>query len=75
MTEDDTISLAGKRLDNAKKAQGIFNDEKVLEVAGVSDEAERAEILREREKEKVKDAALLPKPTDQIPINGSTQIQ
>lgn len=51
MTEDDTITLTGKRLDNAKKAQGIFNDDKILEVAGISDEDERAEILAEREKE------------------------
>jgi len=51
MTEDDTITLTGKRLDNAKKAQGIFNDDKILEVAGISDEDERAQILAEREKE------------------------
>lgn len=51
MTEDDTITLTGKRLDNAKKAQGIFNDDKVLEVAGITDEDERAEMLAEREKE------------------------
>lgn len=58
MTEDDTITLTGKRLDNAKKAQGIFNDDKVLEVAGISDEDERAEILAEREKEALSAPAL-----------------
>lgn len=75
MTEDDTITLTGKRLDNAKKAQGIFNDEKVLEVAGVSDEDERGEILREREKEKAADIAALPQPVGQVPTNGGVQIQ
>lgn len=70
MTEDDTISLTGKRLDNAAKAQKIFNDDKVLELAGISDEAERAEILREREKEKeasMKAVAELA----QVPTNGA----
>lgn len=62
LTEDDTIELTGKRLSNAKLAQGIFNDDKVLEVAGVSDEDERAAILTEREKEKAADIAALPKP-------------
>lgn len=71
MTEDDTITLTGKRLDNAKKAQGIFNDDKVLEVAGVSDETERAEILRQREAEKPE---IVP-PLGQVPINGGAQIQ
>lgn len=49
MTEDDTITLIGKRLDNAGKAQGIFSEDKVLEVAGISDEEERAEMLADRE--------------------------
>lgn len=71
MTEDDTISLTGKRLDNAKKAQGIFNDDKVLEVAGVSDEDERKEILAQREAEKPE--PLVP-PIGAVPINGGTQI-
>lgn len=71
MTEDDTISLTGKRLDNAKKAQGIFNDEKVLEVAGVSDEKERKQILAQREAEKPE---IIP-PISGVPINGGTQIQ
>jgi hypothetical protein len=73
MTEDDTITLTGKRLDNAKKAQGIFNDDKVLEVAGVSDEGERAQILAEREKEKAADVAAmaaLPQPKP----NGDSQL-
>jgi hypothetical protein len=70
MTEDDTITLTGKRLDNAKKAQGIFNDDKVLEVAGVSDEDERSAILAEREKEKEQAVALLPQPKP----NGDSQI-
>lgn len=52
MTEDDTITMTGKRLSNAKAAQGIFNDDKVLELAGVADEAERATILAQREREK-----------------------
>lgn len=67
MTEDDTITLTGKRLANAKAAQGIFNDDKVLELAGVSDETERAEILREREKEKA--AAI--DAMSQVPTNGA----
>jgi hypothetical protein len=70
MTEDDTITLTGKRLDNARKAQGIFNDDKVLEVAGVSDEDERSAILAEREKEKREAVALLPQPKP----NGDSQI-
>lgn len=73
MTEDDTITLTGKRLDNAKKAQGIFDDEKVLEVAGISDEDERAEILRQREEEKPEPITTVP--PQQVPINGGTQIQ
>jgi hypothetical protein len=59
MTEDDTITLTGKRLANAKAAQGIFNDDKVLEVAGVPED-ERAAILSERQKEKEAAIALLP---------------
>jgi hypothetical protein len=70
MTEDDTITLTGKRLDNAKKAQGIFNDDRVLEVAGVSDEDERSAILAEREKEK---EAMPNIPL--VPTNGGTLIQ
>lgn len=58
MTEDDTITLTGKRLDNAKKAQGIFSDDKVLEVAGISDEDERAEMLADREEESLNAPAL-----------------
>lgn len=75
MTEDDTISLTGKRLSNAKAAQGIFNDDKVLELAGVSDETERKEILaaREKEKEAVMDQSV--PPTGTVPINGGKQIQ
>jgi hypothetical protein len=67
MTEDDTISLIGKRLANAKAAQGIFNDDKVLELAGVSDEAERKEILAAREKEKQDEIEQM----SQVPINGA----
>lgn len=74
MTEDDTISLIGKRLANAKAAQGIFNDDKVLEVAGVSDETERAEILTARESERKADAALLLQAAEskntRVPTNG-----
>lgn len=74
MTEDDTLTMTGKRLANAKAAQGIFNDDKVLELAGVSDEIERAEILRQRETEKQADlkanAAL-----GQVPTNGGIPIQ
>lgn len=71
MTEDDTITLTGKRLDNAAKAQKIFNDEKVLELAGVSDEAERKEILRLREEEK---PDIVP-PLNQVPTNGGVVVQ
>jgi hypothetical protein len=49
MTEADSIELTGKRLDNAKKAQGVFPDDKVLEIAGISDEDERADMLSELE--------------------------
>jgi hypothetical protein len=79
MTEDDTISLIGKRLANAKAAQGIFNDDKVLELAGVSDEQERKDILVARTAESKADAALLAQAADsknrKVPINGGTQIQ
>lgn len=51
VTESDEIEMTGKRLDNAKKAQGIFSDDKTLEVAGISDEDERAEMLADRESE------------------------
>lgn len=51
VTEDDTIEMTGKRLDNAKKAQGVFPEDKVLEVAGISDEDERAEMLADKERE------------------------
>jgi hypothetical protein len=74
MTEDDTITLTGKRLDNAKKAQGIFNDDKVLEVAGVSDEDQRKEILAEREKEKAADVAAMPD-ISTAPNNGGMMVQ
>lgn len=46
MTEADTIELTGKRLDNAKKAKDVFSQERVLEIAGVADEDERAEEMR-----------------------------
>ncbi len=78
MTEDDTILLTGKRLDNAKKAQGIFNDDKVLELAGVSDEDERAEILAQREKEKqasIEDAAKTAAAMGKVPSNGGVVVQ
>lgn len=77
MTEDDTISLTGKRLDNAAKAQKIFNDDKVLELAGISDEVERATILREREREKEADianAAKTAKALGQVPSNGGVVV-
>ena len=51
MTEDDMIVMTGKRLDNAKKADGIFSADKQLEVAGISDEQERKEMLAQRERE------------------------
>lgn len=47
-TEDEAVSLQGKRLDNAKKADGIFSDDKVLEVAGIGDEQERKDMLAAR---------------------------
>lgn len=78
MTEDDTISLTGKRLDNAAKAQKIFNDDKVLELAGISDEAERAEILRKRETERqkqMKDAAKTAAAMGGVPTNGGVVVQ
>lgn len=56
VTEDDTITITGKRLDNAKKAQGIFSDDKILEVAGISDEDERTEMLTQRQAEAEKAA-------------------
>jgi hypothetical protein len=51
MTEADTVEMQGKRLDNAGKAKDIFSPEKVLEVAGISDESERRRMLAEREQE------------------------
>ena len=38
MTEADTIELTGKRLENAKKAQGILPEEKVLDLAGIPED-------------------------------------
>jgi hypothetical protein len=78
MTEDDTITLTGKRLSNAKAAQGIFHDDKVLELAGVSDEAERREILAAREKEKqqsIEDAAKTAAAMGKVPTNGGVVVQ
>lgn len=74
MTEDDTISLIGKRLSNAKAAQGIFDDDKVLELAGVTDQVERTAILSQREREKeqsMKQQAQF----SAVPPNGGTLIQ
>lgn len=51
MTEADTIDLTGKRLDNAGKAQKIFPEEKVLEIAGIQDEDERKELMAQNEAE------------------------
>lgn len=48
MTEADTIELTGKRLENAAKADGLFSEDKRLELAGVSDPVERATILAAR---------------------------
>jgi hypothetical protein len=71
MTEDDTITLIGKRLDNATKAQKIFNDDKVLELAGISDEAERQKILNARKKER---EPVIPNPIN-VPNNGGEVVQ
>ena len=51
LTEADSIELMGARLDNAAKAQKVLSDEKVLEIAGISDPTERAEIISARKKE------------------------
>lgn len=51
MTEADTVEMQGKRLENAGKAKDIFSPDKVLEVAGVSDESERRQILADRKAE------------------------
>lgn len=75
MTEDDSLTLTGKRLANAKAAQGIFNDGKVLELAGVSDEDERAEILAEREREKEDSLKTTAALMGQVPTNGGVQVQ
>lgn len=48
LTEADEIDLTGKRLDNAKKSQGIFTDDKILEVAGIQDEDERKAMIAQR---------------------------
>lgn len=47
-TAEEAVSMQGKRLDNARKAGGIFPDDKVLEVAGVGDEGERRRMLAAR---------------------------
>jgi hypothetical protein len=67
LTEADSIELTGKRLDNAKKAQGVFAQPRVLEIAGLSDPDDvKAEIaLLDAEAEK--NAALLPKVPPTIP--------
>jgi hypothetical protein len=69
LTEADTIELTGKRLDNASKAQKVFNDDKTLEIAGVTDEAERKKILAEKNREAEEAAARLP----QSKPNGGSQ--
>lgn len=51
LTEADSIQLTGARLDNANKAKGVLSDDKVLEIAGISDPAERAQIIAARTKE------------------------
>lgn len=70
LTEADTIELTGKRLDNAKKAQPIFPDDKVLEIAGISDEDERAELLTQKKAEAPPPIL----PLDGVSINDGQQL-
>jgi hypothetical protein len=71
MTEDDTISLTGKRLDNAAKAQKVLSEDRVLEIAGLSEEdiaKEKALLKAEHDQAMKEQAALSPKP-----VNGDSQ--
>jgi hypothetical protein len=63
LTEADSVELMGKRLANAGLAQKVFDDDKTLEVAGISDPAERQKILTAKKKETEEAIALLPPPS------------
>ena len=71
MTEEDTITLTGKRLDNASKAQKVLSEDRVLEIAGLSEEEimkEKALLKAEHDAAMKEHAALAPKPA-----NGDSQ--
>lgn len=70
LTELDSIELAGKRLDNAKKAQGVLSEDRVLEIAGISDPAERKKEMGLLEKERQAEAELI---ASQAPANGGSR--
>lgn len=53
-TEEEAVTLQGKRLDNARKAEGIFSDDKVLEVAGIGEEQDRQDMLTARTESEAK---------------------
>jgi hypothetical protein len=69
MTEADSIEMTGKRLENAKKAKEVFPEDKVLEIAGISDETERKQLIAQKEAE-----APPPQDLTGLPINGGQQL-
>jgi len=68
LTEADTIELTGKRLDNAKKADGILSEQRQLELAGVPEDEIAAEQSALDAQRKAAAALLPPKP-----LNGDSQ--
>jgi len=71
LTEVDAVELTGKRLDNAGKASRILNDDKTLEIAGITDKAERAQIINQKKQESQEAAALI----QSQPNGGSEFVQ
>lgn len=73
MTEDDVITLTGKRLDNAAKAQKVLSEDRVLEIAGVPEDdipAEKSALEAERNAEMKRQKDLI---AQTKPANGDSQ--
>lgn len=48
MTATEALEIDGLRLDNAAKSEGLFSEDKRLEIAGIADPEERSQILAAR---------------------------
>lgn len=48
-TEAESVELTGKRLENARRGKEVFDEDRVLELAGISDEKKRKEIIANRQ--------------------------